>query len=818
MRTRSVCGDEREVDVVSAGEQRASILVVDDQPHNLVALHAILEPLGHRLVCVESGEAALRELTHADFACILLDVQMPELDGFATAELIKQRERTRDVPIVFLTAISKGEQHVFRGESSGVVDYLFKPFGAEVVRAKVAVFAELWEKTRQLERQGELLRGRELQALRLVSEERYRQLADAMPQIVWTSDTGGGVTYFNHRWFEYTGMTREENGPTTWQLIVHPDDRPQVLERRRETLVTGEVFETEYRLRSATGDYRWHLGRAVPIRDDDGAIAFWVGTATDIHDRKRDEEERRFVAEATDILASSLDYETTLARVAEAAVPVIADWCAVDVVEDDGSIRRLALAHEDPQKVRFARELQERYPPRADAAQGPAAVIRAGEPELVPEIAVEQLAAGAHDEIHLGLVSQLGLRSYMCVPLVARGRILGAMTLVAAESDRSFEAVDLALAKEVARRAATAIDNARLYREAEQRAQAARVLATIGDGVVLVDGDQRVRLWNAAAQTVTGLDEREVVGRPAADVIPSWPEIESRVRVARAGERQIPESLPVELPGRELWLSISAVGFEDGTIYAFRDLTADRALEELRQDLVATVSHELRTPLAAIYGAALTLRREDLHLTLDLREKLLTVIADESEQLSSIVDELLLASQLDSGKLQVNIEHCDPRTLAESVVRAARARLPQRLAIEFDAEETLPEVEADAEQLRQVLTNLVDNAIKYSPQGGRVEVRLEAYEAQLRFAISDQGLGIPSSEQRRIFEKFYRVDPQMARGIGGTGLGLYISRELVRRVNGRIWVESRVGEGSTFFVEIPLARGRQRIGEPAVVA
>ncbi len=787
---------------------RATILVVDDQPQNLVTLEAILAPLGHQLVCVESGEAALRELLHHDFACILLDVQMPKLDGFETAHLIKERERTKHVPIVFLTALSTDEQHVFRGYSAGAVDYLFKPFDPDMLRSKVSVFVELWEKTAELRRQAERLREQELRELRLESEERYRQLADAMPQIVWTSDAEGGATYFNQRWFDYTGIRREDAGPQSWQAIVHEDDLQQALQRRMQTLVTGDVFEVEYRLRSVDGDYRWHLGRAVPIRDDAGRIAFWVGTATDIHDRKRDADERRFIAEAAEILGSSLDYETTLARVAEAAVPAIADWCAVDILDGDGSLRRVALAHEDPQKIVFARELQERYPPEGDASQGPAAVIRTGEPELVPEIPPEQIAAAARDEMHAELIAELGLRSYICVPLVARDRVVGAMTFVAAESGRSFEATDLAVAKEVARRAATAIDNARLYRAAEQRGQAARVLATIGDGVMLVDQEQRIRLWNNAAQAITGLDEADVLGKPAEAAISSWREIVARVPIASAGELPSPISLPLEVGKRELWLSMSAVGFEDGTVYAFRDLTADRALEELRQDLVATVSHELRTPLAAIYGAALTLRRSDVELQGELRLKLLEVIAEESEQLSSIVDDLLLASQLDSGKLQVNIERCDPRSLAASVVDAARARLPEAIELVLDASDSLPHVQADPEQLRQVLTNIVDNAIKYSPEGGRIALRLDEREAYLRFAVSDSGLGIPQSAQRQIFEKFFRVDPQMTGGIGGSGLGLYISRELVHRVNGRIWVESRIGEGSTFYVEIPLAHGR----------
>jgi signal transduction histidine kinase len=350
-----------------------------------------------------------------------------------------------------------------------------------------------------------------------------------------------------------------------------------------------------------------------------------------------------------------------------------------------------------------------------------------------------------------------------------------------------------------------AIENARLYRDSEERAQAARVLASIGDGVLLVDRGGRVRLWNTAAERITGLAEADVIGRRLVDVVPGW----------NTG------TVPLELDDRELWLDVSAVAIEDGTVYAFRDLTHERALEAMRQDIVATVSHELRTPLAAIYGASLTLRRDDVELEEQLRLKLLEVIAEESGKLSEIVNDLLLASQLDSGKLKANVEACDPREIAALEVDAAKTHLPENVELALTAPAELPQVAADAGQLRQVLSNLIDNAIKYSPAGGTVTVELEPREHFVRFSVRDAGLGVPREEQARIFEKFYRLDPDMTHGIGGTGLGLYICRELVRRVDGRIWVESDGRTGSTFVVEIPrettIVANGSRSGDRAVV-
>ena len=777
------------------------LLLVDDVEENLVALEAILEPLGQNLVRARSGEEALRALLLRDFACILLDVQMPGLDGFETASLIKQRDRSKAIPIIFLTAISKEDRHVFRGYETGAVDYLFKPFEPDVLRSKVSVFIELHRKTEELKRQSELLRERELAEERRVSEERYRQLADAMPQIVWTADRDGNATYYNRQWFEYTGQALEDAGAAGWTLAVHPDDLPRAVATWEATQRSGEVFEVEYRFRAADGTFRWHLGRAVPIRAANGEIDFWVGTATDIHDHKRTQEAQEFLLDVGARLGSTLDYRRALREVAQAAVPTVADWCTIHVFEQ-GELQQLAVAHVDPGKILFAEEIQRRYPAASHVAAS--RVVETGEAQLVPELTEEQLRAAAGDELHFELIRELGLRSLLSVPLRARDRVLGAITFATAESGRTYDESDLRAAEQLGRTVATAVENARLYAQAEEQARAARVLAAVADGVVLVDNEGFVRLWNPAATTITGIEAAEAVGRPIGDLIPGWDEVAGRIPVAAGpGEPVGAETVPVEIDGREIWASGSGVGFDEGTVYAFRDLTEERVLEQMRSDFVATVSHELRTPLAAIYGAALTIRRAELKLDATTRDHLLEVIADESDRLATIVEDLLLASHLDSGRLQLAIEPCDPRALAEAVLEAADTHVPANVQLVLDAARELPAVRADSNQLRQVLGNLVDNAVKYSPEGGEVRVRIEGDGRSVRFSVTDDGLGIPSGEQRRIFEKFYRLDPNMTRGIGGTGLGLYISRELVRRLDGRIWVESREGEGSTFHVELP---------------
>jgi PAS domain S-box-containing protein len=797
----------------------ANVLLVDDRRENLVALDAILEPLGQNLLHAGSGEDALRQLLHHEVAVILLDARMPDLDGFETAALIKQRERTKHIPIIFVTAISKEEEHVFRGYSAGAVDYVFKPFDPHVLSSKVAVFIELHEKNEQLRRQAEQLKEQELAELRRTSEERYRFLAESQPDQIWTAMPSGRLDYVNQRVLDYFDTSFADMVADGWPSVVHSDDLPRLLERWQQALDTGHPYENEVRLRRAgDGAYRWHLARALPMHNRRGEVVKWFGSHTDIDDQKRAEEAQRFLVEAGEALAASLDYRSTLAAVASLAVPRIADWARVDVLERD-KLRTLAVEHVDPEKIDVALELARRYPEGRDALHGPPHVLRAERSELVPEINEEMLAELAVDELHLGLARELGFQSYMCVPLFARGRVFGVMSFVSAESGRRYGPQDLALVEELARRAGTAIENAQLYREVEERAQAARVLETVGDGVFLVDQAGIIRLWNRAAEAITTLRRADVVGRRAEDVLPGWLALSNRVRVAGAPGPAAAETVPLELAGGERWISISGVGFDEGTVYAFRDLTEERALEEIRQDLVATVSHEVRTPLAAIYGSALTLTRDDLDLEQDLHSKLLEIIVAESARLADIVNDLLLASQLDSGTLELQIERCDVRELTQAVIDAARTHLPDNVTVDFEAPpDDLPAVAADAGELRQVLANLVDNAIKYSPDGGAIRVRLDPGEDHVRFELADEGLGVPPSEQTRIFEKFYRLDPHMTRGIGGTGLGLYISRELVKRVKGRIWVEPNGDRGSIFFVEIPTAPAPLEGGHPREAA
>jgi len=449
--------------------------------------------------------------------------------------------------------------------------------------------------------------------------------------------------------------------------------------------------------------------------------------------------------------------------------------------------------------------LREQYPPTVETHPVQRA-LASGEPQFVDDVQAEA-ASMAHDDAHRRAIGELGNESGIVVPLSARGRTFGAITFGTVPPQPRFSESDMELAVELGRRASAALDNSLLFGAAEERARATEALEFVDDGVLLVDRDEIIRLLNPAGARAFEVVPGKAIGRRIDEVVPDWETVRDRIFTAPdlAPKSRRAEMLPIDVKGAEHWLSISAARFAGGTVYAFRDMTEERAVEQLKSDFVSTVSHELRTPLAAIYGAALTLQRNDVRLEESQRTGLLEVISGEADRLARIVNDILWASRLDSGQMAIAIEHCDAAVLAGGVVDAVQTHVPANVELVLDAPAGLPQVAADPDKLRQVLTNLVDNAVKYSPDGGRVRVEISHTGNRICFRVEDQGLGIPPTEQSRIFEKFFRLDPNLTRGVGGTGLGLYICRELVYRMNGRIWVVSDGRRGSTFTVELPVA-------------
>jgi two-component system, OmpR family, phosphate regulon sensor histidine kinase PhoR len=451
-------------------------------------------------------------------------------------------------------------------------------------------------------------------------------------------------------------------------------------------------------------------------------------------------------------------------------------------------------------------------------------VITSGEPLLVNDVAEQVQRSGTYYNVDReGTVRKLpesgpaGTSAAMMVPVKHEGRVVGVVQVMSDEGVYTHE--QLEVMQGLVAQMASAVRTARLQNErlrleaaeaaalaaAAEREQAAHVLEAVGDGIFLADDEGVVRLWNRAAEVVTGMPAEKVRDRPVTVVFPDWEVLARRIPVAEGGDAARAVTLPTTIDGRDLWLSFVAVRSSAGVVYAFRDLTNERRLEEAKSDFIATISHELRTPMAAVYGAAETLLRLDAELTPDRRRQLLEMIATQSARLSQITEEILLSSQLDRGELSVQRSPVDVVALARSSVDAMRPQLQGAASLDLQIGTDTAIASGDADRIQQVLINLLDNAVKYGG-GGPVTVRVDGTGGRIRVAVADSGPGIASVDQRRIFEKFFRGDPNLTHAPSGTGLGLYISRELVERMGGRLDVESQAGAGATFVVTLPQAQ------------
>lgn len=441
---------------------------------------------------------------------------------------------------------------------------------------------------------------------------------------------------------------------------------------------------------------RWSTVRATPVMRD-GNVRFVINAFRDISRQKSTEDRLRLLADAGAVLAASDQYPDTLQALAELLVPRLADWCVVDVVELTG-LRRVAVAHPDPARRAMAEDVQRRYPPDPTRPGGVAEVIRTGRTLIVETVTDEMVAAAARDAEHLELIRALGLRSAAIVPLVARGQVLGAITLAGSDSGHSYGEEDRQFLEDLGRRAAVAVDNARLLHDAND------AVRLRDDFMAMASHDMRTPL-----QTI--LASIEMAGR----------------RVARIGDGDAPE---------------------------------------MREQAVANLAQAQRT----------------------------------TDRLARLVADLMDLVMLRTGKtLPLDFSDVDLLDLARSVADEHQATAGQhRISVTGSADGA---VRTDPTRLERALDNLIENAVKYSPDGGDVMVEVTHADDGASITVRDQGIGIPVGELESIFETYRRAsNASMMRGIG---LGLSGARAVVRQLGGELTVESDEGTGSTFTIRLP---------------
>jgi len=567
-------------------EEKVSILIVDDRPDKMLAYEAILNDLEENIVCARSGKEALRCLLKQDFAVILLDVNMPVMDGFETAALIRQRPRSETTPIIFISAVNDTENHVSRGYSIGAVDYILTPVVPEILRAKIAVFVDLFKKTEQVKRQAE----------------------------------------------------------------------------EREKLILEQAARAEAEAR---------------------------------------QERLAFLADASNVLATSLDYNETLRNLAQLVVPRVADFCLVLAAEDDGTMRQVAVAYREPGDDVAMQKLIAQFPSSAAAQRGGAHVVKTGRSHLVCDLHNGELGTVFDEKADRDLIRSFSTKSFIAVPLRAHEQVLGALVMINTAPGRMCGSEELSLAEELAHRAGLALDNARLYNSAQKaRAEAER---------------------------------------------------------------------------------------------------ANRA----KDAFLAMLSHELRTPLTPVLTSVLALEQSE-NLPDEMRASL-QMIRRNVELEARLIDDLLDLTRISKGKVQLSLEMVNAHTLLQNALEICQADIEKKqlaLHTQFEAERV--SLEADPARLQQIFWNLIKNAVKFTPKGGRLDVRTRNLDGQLQVEVSDTGIGIDPEILPKIFNAF----EQGERGqLGGLGLGLAISKALVETHSGNLTAASEGRDkGATFTATFPIEK------------
>jgi PAS domain S-box-containing protein len=578
---------------------------------------------------------------------------------------------------------------------------------------------------------------------------------------------------------------------------------------------------------------------AAPIRSPGGEIVGVVLVFRDVSVERRVEERRAFLARATEQLNSSLDYERTLKTVAELAVPTVADWCAVDMIVD-GRVQRLAVAHVDPIKLALVSEIERRYPSDPDAPTGTPNIRRTGRAEWLREIPAQLIEAGARDPEHLKLIRQLQLRSYVAVPLKRGNEVIGIISFVMAESMRLYEEADVAFASALADRASVAIENARLFREAErlrvdadaQRERLQAMIMAAPTAICVLRGPELTyEMMNEPYQR--RLDSRAKPGARVADInldpqneamisgvfATGQPAtaVETPVTADYAGGRQtrflsyVVQPLH-DLEGRVDRVVIFANDVTD-EVLARRQLEAAHSEAELanrtKDEFLAILGHELRNPLAPILTALQLMKLRGP----ELLERERTIIERQVRHVVRLVDDLLDVSRITRGTVEFNSEVVD---IAEVVTAAIEMSSPLLEERAHDLRVSVAPslfVHGDAVRLGQVVANLLNNAAKYTEDGGRIEIDGRREGDRVVVRVRDTGIGIAPEILPRVFDLFVQERQALDRSQGGLGLGLAIVRSLVAAHGGTVAARSDgIGRGAEFEVRLPAADDVTRAG------
>lgn len=681
---------------------KVNILVVDDRLEGILAVQAVLDSPNYNIVTASSGGETLKHLLRDEFAVILMDVQMPIMNGFETAAIIKTREKSKDIPIIFMSAINQDEQYVYQGYEVGAVDYLLKPFDPYILRSKVAIFVDIFLKKRLIKEQTQKIYDSEIQAhaasithLELESLKRYQNLADSIPQIVFRVKFNGMYEYFNKVWFEYTGLNPEHSFELQWKDVIHPTDLEKLLKLFEHSENT-HGNEIECRILNKFGQFRWHLIRIQPESEwNSSEIKSWLGTATDIEDRKKLEDTQRFLSQAGEILVSSLNATYIFESISKLSVPYLADWCSFDMMNDEEVLENLITYHRDSTKISYAKEMHTLYSDHPKSEDDILKALASGKTQVYKDVGKRILQDKDLNKVQSEMAEELSNTTIMVIPLIAHGHSLGTLTFAVYGIGKDYDKNDVALGEELGRRVALALENAKLYHFSQ------------------------------------------------------------------------------------------------------------RAIE-IRNDFLSIASHELNTPITSVklqlqmVNRTLT-NKKDEAFPIERFKKSIDTSVKQVDRLINLVQVLLDVSRIQSGQFNFTFDKVNVYDMVNDVVDRHKELLQTYSCTLNMINTTSISAFWDKTRMEQVLTNLINNAIKYAP--GKIDVLVNEDSNHVRISVKDYGRGIPEDKINSIFDRFERGNNPES--ISGLGLGLYIVKQIIEGHNGKIEIQSKMNEGSCFSIVLP---------------
>jgi PAS domain S-box-containing protein len=760
---------------------RANILMVDDQPGKLMSYEVILKELGENLIQARSARQALDQLLRHDVAVVLMDVSMPEIDGFELADMMRQHPRFQKIAIIFISAVHLTDLDRIKGYKSGAVDYISVPVVPELLRAKVSIFAELHRKSRQLERLNRELEQRVAERTEQLhqSENQFRTLANSIPQLAWMADARGSIFWYNQRWYDFIGTSPGEMPMWGWRGVQHPDYADRVIQLLEQSRKAGEPWEDTFPLLSKEGEYRWFLGRAVPIHDSQENLVRWFGTCTDISAQVAAEEQIRNLNGQLQERVAEL----------EAIMQVLPVGVAVSQ-DPDCELVTANLALSNLLGVKPGENIAARIDPASVdcvAIYEDGRRLTNGDHPLLRSGRTGQPSRSLELEIKNPDGKSIHLQSSASPLFNQDGKVRGAVGAFINVTDRK-QLEDLL----------------------RERAD---LLELATEAIFVRDMNGVLLFWNSGAEALYGWRRDEVLGKSVHQILQTrfpmgFSEVENEL--AQTGKWN-GNLIQFTRDGQEITVAcrkaLKAGG--NAVLEIIRDITAQlKAEDALRKTerlaamgrMAGIIAHEINNPLEAIINTFYLLRD---HPSLDEEARYLAKLGDEElARVSHITRQTLGFYRESEHPVEVSIA-----VILDEILEL-QARRMEFSNITLDKQyRSKGTIWGFPVELRQVFLNLIGNAVQAMPDGGTL--RLHVFESSCRryqrpevcISICDTGTGIDPEDAKHLFEPFFTT-----KSTKGTGLGLWISKGIVQKYGGAIRFRSAslTGRNITCFqVRLP---------------